>query len=47
MEKKHKLAAVVLGIAAVCTIGLLHSIAARKNMYPCKGVHYLARQTEL
>lgn len=35
MEKKHKLAAVVLGIAA------------RKNMYPCKGVHYLARQTEL
>lgn len=48
MEKKHKLAAVVLGIAAVCTIGIIATQYSSKEEYvSLQGVHYLARQTEL
>lgn len=33
MEKKHKLAAVVLGIAAVCTIGIIATQYSSKEEY--------------
>ncbi|GAA0664798.1 hypothetical protein GCM10008902_34440 [[Clostridium] innocuum] len=33
MEKKHKLAAAVLGIAAVCTIGIIATQYSSKEEY--------------
>ena len=37
MEKKHKLAAVVLGIAAVCTIGIIATQYSSKEEYTLYG----------
>ena len=46
MEKKHKLAAVVLGIAAVCTIGIIATQYSSKKGLVSKQGSVLSRPTD-